>query len=187
MPAFDNIEKQASKSKATTKRPKKISLAKLLILGQNREINIRKVLEYETTDIPLALFDEKGKMRKTNKALLTKELEIYLTGDSPSLCVPAEKALIIDGMSIIQVIKGSGTFGGYAKLLLKKVLSEGFGYKRVDVVFHVYDPQSFKSAERACRGDQKMCNICISCDDTHIPSNWLAFLSNINNKNSLVS
>ena len=151
MPAFDNIEKQASKSKATTKRPKKISLAKLLILGQNKEINIRKVLEYETTDIPLALFDDKGKMRKTNKALLTKELEIYLTGDSPTHCVSAEKALIIDGMSIIQVIKGSGTFGDYAKLLLNKVLSEGFGYKRVDVVFDVYDPQSIKSAERAHR------------------------------------
>ena len=114
-------------------------------MEQNREINTRKVLEYETTDIPLALFDEKGKMRK-NIALLTKELEIYLIGDSPPHCVPAEKALTIDGMSIIQVIKGSGAFGDYAKLLLNKVLSEGFGYKRVDVVFDVYDSQSIKSA-----------------------------------------
>ena len=72
-------------------------------------------------------------------------------------------------------------------MLLDKVIDEATGYSRVDVVFDVYDPQSIKSDERTKRGSQKMCNIRILNGAMNIPKSWNDFLTNINNKNELVS
>ena len=90
-------------------------------------------------------------------------------------------------MSLVQTHKPSGTFSDYAASLFERVLQTGLGYHRIDVVFDVYDEKSIKSAERARRGEQKMCSIKINRGDVRIPKNWRAFLSNIENKNELVS
>lgn len=50
------------------------------------------------------------------------------------------KAIVFDGMSTIQVIKGEGTFSSYADKLLNNFLHEDIQPKclRMDVVFDVY-------------------------------------------------
>ena len=70
-----------------------------------------------------------------------------------------EKAIVMDGMVMVRILKPSGTFNEFSSMLLDKVIDEATGYSRVDVVFDVYDSQSIKSDKRTKRGSQKMCNI----------------------------
>ena len=75
---------------------KRIFLTKLLIPGQGRELDIKAILKYETTLIPLAVFNENGEMRKTAKSQLTKELEKLMVGDNVFNYSCKSKSLIIE-------------------------------------------------------------------------------------------
>ena len=46
------------------------------------------------------------------------------------------------------------------------------GYTRLDMVFDVYHQSSIKSAERARRGAQKMCDIKLNHDSIQVPKDW---------------
>ena len=80
-------------------------------------------------------------MRKATKSQLAKELETAMAEHNNHNYSNGKRALVIDGMSFIQTVKGSGTFGIYAAQLLDRVLKEGEGFERIDIVFDVYHPQ----------------------------------------------
>ena len=48
---------------------------RLLGVSKSRDVDLRKVLQYELAAVPPALFHGDGTMRKTNKADLAKKLE----------------------------------------------------------------------------------------------------------------
>ena len=160
-------------------------MAKLLILGQGRELDIKGILEYETCAIPLVIFTRNGNMRKSTKSQLAKELESTMSGDNTHDYNNHGRSLVVDGMSLVETVEGSGNIGQYAAKLLACISQEGKGFTRTDVVFDVYHLHSVKSTEKQRHGKQKMCDIKIA-DEVCIPPNWVAFLSNINNKNNLV-
>lgn len=188
VPSFNAIDKSTPSTKSTLNK-NRVPFAKLLIVGQSRNLNIKQLLEYETGSIPLSLFDEKGKMRKGKKSQLTTVLEDrYLKSeDFIDHSASSEKAIVIDAMVMVRMVKASGTFKEYSIQLFDLLLSESRGCKRIDVVFDIYDPDSIKSAERAKRGSQKMSDILILNGEMKIPKLWNDFLTNINNKNELVS
>ena len=124
-------------------------------------------------------------MRKSTKSQLAKELESAMSGDNTHDYNNDGRSLVVDGMSLVETVEGSGNLGQYAAELLACTSQEGKGFTRTDVVFDVYHLQSVKSTEKQRRGKQKMCNIEIA-DEVCIPPNWVAFLNNINNKNNLV-
>ena len=190
IPSFATSEEAKTKFKTAKKvRPinSQQSFAKLLVIARNRHVDLPNLLCHEVGNIPLSLFDETGSMRKMQKSQLLQIMEKFTDDaeETPPLEM-TKKAIVIDGLSFVQTMKGIGTFSDYAKSLLKALLQEGTGYNRIDVVFDVYDENSIKSAERKRRGDQKLCSYRIYHDNIRIPKNWSSFLSNIENKNEPV-
>ncbi|KAK5862616.1 hypothetical protein PBY51_017989 [Eleginops maclovinus] len=83
-------------------------------------------------------------LRKTNKAALARELEKNV---APADVIPEPSATIIDGMSLVQQMKGDDkTFTQLAESALAKVLHEGAKSQRIDFVFDVYKETSIKDA-----------------------------------------
>ena len=190
IPGFSTLSAKAGRTKKASKSsgPKQ-SIARFMIMAANRDLDLKQILLYETGSIPLALFNEDGSLRKTEKAQLMHVLESYSSGSVQITEDPDHKAMIIDGMCFVQVVKGkpNSTFGEYSEIMLQAILKEGEQCNRIDVVYDVYSHSSIKSAERERRGETKMCNYKISHDAVRIPKNWQAFLSNIDNKNELVN
>ena len=91
-----------------------------------------------------------GLFAKTNKAALARELEKNV---SASEVIPEPSATVIDGMSLVQKLKGNDkTFAELAETALSHVLHEGAKSSRIDVVFDVYKETSIKDVERVKRG-----------------------------------
>ncbi len=81
-----------------------------------------------------------GSLRKTNKALLVKELQKKTTGTD---MIPQPYARIVDGMAMAQKMRGDQkTFAEVADSLMYMVLNEGTDSQRVEVVFDIYSDNS---------------------------------------------
>ncbi|KAJ8414978.1 hypothetical protein AAFF_G00025010 [Aldrovandia affinis] len=136
-----------------------------------------------TRDEADALANGDGTLRKTNKAVLARELEKQVL---PAETIPGPSATIIDGMSLVQKMKGNDqTFSQHAASALTQILHEGARSQRIDVVFDVYQEDSIKNAERANRG----CTTGIqfrNISPGHRIQQWRKFLSSSANKANLI-
>lgn len=84
------------------------------------------------------------------KAALARELEKSALSVED---IGEHSACIIDGMSLVQKLKGDGkTFVEIAGSVLNLTLHRGRNSKRIDVAFDVYWKTSIKNAERYNRG-----------------------------------
>ena len=69
--------------------------------------------------------------------------------------IPANSAIIIDGMNVVQKITGAEkTFEGISKSIFNFILNEGKWSDRIDVVFDSYEKMSIKQIERKQRGEE---------------------------------
>ena len=155
----------------------------MILVAQSRELNMSDVLAHPLGPLPWALANGDGSLRKTNKAALAKELEKSIT---PAEVIPEPSATIIDGMNLVQKMKGDDkTFAQFAESALLKVLHEGSKSQRIDVVFDVYKDISIKDSERVDRGDTgiQFRNIMPG----HKIQQWRRLLSSTRNKASLIT
>ncbi|KAJ8387962.1 hypothetical protein AAFF_G00147530 [Aldrovandia affinis] len=149
---FSDIRKKPSAS-----NPNKVILqadrklfAHMVLVAESRHLQMSDVLSPPTRPLPWALANGDGTLRKTNKAVLARELEKQVL---PAETIPGPFATIIDGMSLVQKMKGNDqTFSQRAASALTQILHEGARSQRIDVVFDVYQEDSIKNAERANRG-----------------------------------
>ena len=153
---------------------------RIIIIGQNRKIDIRELLQYSLGPLPWSLATTEGFPRKTNKEALANALQkdVQLADGHPR-----NSATIINGMSIVQKLNvggGQTTFGMVAYSLLTKVLHEGSESDRIDVVFDTYRDMSIKNGERM----EKVQLSHISA--TQLVKQWRMFLSEVKNKPSLI-
>ena len=158
---------------------------RIIIIGQNRKIDIRELLQYSLGPLPWSLATAEGFPRKTNKATLATSLQMDVQlADG----LPQNSATIIDGMSLVQKLSvggGQTSFGMVASSLLTKVLHEGCQSNRIDVVFDTYREKSIKNAERTMRGE--VAGVQLShISATQLVKQWRIFLSEVNNKTSLI-
>ena len=58
--------------------------SRLLILSQQRSIDLNHVFSYELSPLPFSLFDKYGDMKKGVKASLMTKLAVYTTAATPS-------------------------------------------------------------------------------------------------------
>lgn len=155
----------------------------MLLIAQSRQLQLKDVLAHPLGPLPWTLANSDGTLRKTNKAALARELEKNV---SPAEEFPEPSVCIIDGMSIVQKMKGDGkTFSQIADAILSVALHEGVLSNRVDVVFDVYRETSIKNAERCNRGSTtgtQWKNIAPG----HNILQWRKFLNNPQNKTSLI-
>ena len=155
-----------------------------MILGaQSRKLEIKDVLSHPLGPIPWSLATADGSLRKTNKCGLANYL---LKNISPADTIPSPSACIIDGMSLVQKVKGEHkTFKQLAEHLLKSALLTGASSHRIDVVFDVYNTLSIKNAERNRRGSEESIKVKNITGGQTIHQ-WRKFLCCAENKTSLV-
>ena len=123
----------------------------MAVISHSRNLDMKEVLSHPLGSIPWSLATADGTLRKTNKAVLSNNLEKEST---PSEEIPENSSCIIDAISLVQKIKGKQkTFKEVAETLFRKAMSEKVSCNRVDLVFDVYEEKSIKNAERRNRGD----------------------------------
>ena len=146
--------KVSSKSGAdATLKSNRNLFARMLLLAQSREIDMKEVLSFCLGPFPLSLSTEMGLLHKTPKSKLMGLLESN-TVDPCVESVPEGNALIIDGMAIIQAMtKLPATFGELADQILERIVKLGIHRKssRIDFVIDTYPESSIKDLERSSR------------------------------------
>ena len=195
------IPKQTIKTFSTMNKPLKVKtqgkiesvnidrqiFSKLTIIAQSREVDIKSLLHYELTPVPLSLFNLDGTMRKTTKSVTMSWIEgqhavKQLSHDEhPTL-------LVIDLMMLLRMIctdkSDCKTFGDISANVLSVIL--GMNYRYTALVGDNYQStESIKSAERARRGLVQMQEIRNPKKETPIPKQKLKYLSNPANKLNL--
>ena len=107
----------------------------MVIIAENRQLHMRDVLCHPLGPLPWALSTVDGSLRKTSKAALAKELQKNVPAAEE---IPQPSACIIDGMVLVQRLKGDHKkFSDVADSLFGMVLHEGASSKRIDVIFDV--------------------------------------------------
>ena len=119
---------------------------RIIVMAQGCNLKMEDILSHPLGPLPWALSTPDGLLRKTNKAALATSLQSNV---APIEQLPDNFALIIDGMSLVQKVKGEQTtFGDVATAVLQMVLREGKHNKRIDVVFDTYKENPIKNSER---------------------------------------
>jgi len=123
---------------------------KMILISENRKLDMRDVLSYPLGPKPWSLANGDGTLKKTDKARLGNHIEKEAAKVDP----PSDRtATIIDGMGLVQKMNGDNhTFAEMSQRILNYVLNEGKGSSRIDVVFDTYKDSSIKNAERMNRG-----------------------------------
>ena len=149
---FDNAHKRISRKLPNKEQVLKSDnklFGQMILVASSRKLNMNDVLKHPLGPLPSSLANCDGTMKKTNKAALARKLESKV---SAAENVQHPSACIIDGMSIVQKLKGENlTFDEVADMLLSAVLNTSASSNRDDVVFDVYKQISIKDAERALR------------------------------------
>ncbi|KAG0697409.1 hypothetical protein GWK47_003028 [Chionoecetes opilio] len=155
----------------------------MILVAENRKLKMSDVLAHPLGPLPWALASGDGSLRKTNKAALARELERNV---SPAEVIPEPSATIIDGMSLVQKLKGNdNTFSQLAGTALSHVVPEGAKSRRIYVVFDVYKETSIKDAERANRSAGTGIHF-KNIQPGHNIQQWRKLLGSSSNKASLI-
>ena len=96
--------------------------------------------------------------------------------------LPGNSASVIDGMKLVQRVKGDqGTFGDVATTVLSMALREGAESYRINVVFDTYRDNAIKNCERTLRGGEAGHQL-QSITGTQLLKQWRRFLSTVSNQ-----
>ena len=179
-----------AKRKQSSKQTMKTDLdffAKVLVIAQNRQMDLRDVFSFELGHLPLALASTNGGLCKTAKAKLAQLLERKaVTPEYRPMC----SALIIDGMVLFHSIrKLPATFEDLARQILQIIIKQAdeFGpVKRVDFVCDSYQKSSIKGIERRERSQSGILQVKITKGSQKCPTQWQKFLASNENKKALI-
>ena len=161
--------------------------SRLLVIGQSRKIDLSEILSYSlgTVSYPLASAD--GSLAKTNKSALIDLLETK-GGDCLVDKVPADGAILFDGMAVIQAIRSTpSTFGELAETILQYIFKLALKHNctRIDFVIDQFPKMCIKNLERSRRAGGVTQLVKIYGRDQKTPTQWKKFLSDGTNKEAL--
>ncbi|KAG1692625.1 hypothetical protein GQR58_007262 [Nymphon striatum] len=160
-------------SNLSVKKMKTTAHGKELVLKADRNLFAHMLLVTQ---------NRKLKMEDVLSHLLGHELQNNVV---PAANIPQPCCCIIDGMALVQKMRGEGIFSELASILLGSILMEGRTCSRIDVVFDVYRAGSIKDAERLRRGSSTGTSF-KNIAPGHKLHQWRKFLANSNNKECLV-
>ena len=125
--------------------------ARLLVIAQSRQMDLRHLLTHELGLFPWSLATSDGSLAKTNKAALSKLLEDGVEGLTS--LPPDTTCVIIDAMAMLQMVaRIPDRFSDLAEMLLTEMLALSGTATRVDFVGDQYPDLSIKNIERSKRG-----------------------------------
>ena len=155
----------------------------MLLIAENRNLDVQKVLAHPLGPIPFSIARATGEMASTNKAELAKTLESKV---QPIKRLSGDSATIIDGMALVHRINAKdSTFGQVSSAVLKLALREAHTSIQVDIVFDVYKDISIKNDERTKRGSNNtsLCNEILANQKVR---QWDQILSSPKSKSKLI-
>lgn len=176
------------KEKMSVLKTQQNIFARLLSVSRTRYIDLKEVLQYELTSLPLSLFHMDGTMRKTVKCNLLKELELESVSVQSISDSVTTSCSAIDFMVLVQSISNSSlkTFGDLATYIENLILACFKDSSSLIVVPDRYDvDQSIKSHERNRRQQTTVNETKILRDDQEVPKLQM-FLKSQKNKSSLI-
>lgn len=159
--------------------------ARMLVVAQTREMELKEVLTYELGPMPWSLATVDGGLVKTAKAKLLALLE---DGVAPAEQIPPNAAWMIDAMAVLQGISTAPpTFADLAKVVFDVTTSAPFqqGSLRVDFVVDRYPAVSIKTAERSARARGGVLITRIFSRKQRCPTQWRKYLASGVNKEDL--
>ena len=156
--------------------------------ARERGYSMFELLKYELTSTPHFLTTECKdgiRLKKPDKAFLSRELVNKLPEESRNDKCDAQMT-VVDFMALVRKLPmkqmGLGTFGKLAESLSNSILAKGSGYKRIDVIFDVYQKKSIKQMERAQRSSSEEIEVTIQSDNQKLRVNLDMFWSSMLNK-----
>ncbi|XP_049332864.1 uncharacterized protein LOC111197609 isoform X2 [Astyanax mexicanus] len=161
--------------------------SRLLIIGQSRKTDLREILSYSLGIVSYPLASSDGSLAKTNKSALLDLLETK-GGDCLVEKVPANGAILFDGMAVIQAIRSvPSTFGELGETILQYMIKLALKHKctRIDFVIDRYPEICIKNLERSHRAGGGTQQVHIFGRDQRTPTQWKKFLSDGTNKEAL--
>ena len=206
VPFFDSLHKPKINTFQTLskpllfgeeRKPEKCNsgiLPRLLVASQTRNIDLKNILCYELTAVPVSLAKPDGSLNRGTKSVLLKELEKLEKG-IPNLphIDDLDVAYIIDGMVMIHSMKSKAkVFGEFKEDVFLKLLNlfKLSNVTRVDIIFDIYDTSqnTIKYGEHTLRKKRKMAReIKIINESTRFPhgQDFEEYLKNPQNKSNL--
>ena len=185
------IQVKAADEKVITVGADRDLFGRLLIVANVRQINLKEVLSFELSPVPVSLAHPDGSLRKTNKSILSSLLEkgVSVLPRLPQPPPEITSVHIIDGMALVQMVKSGGakTFGELAAKYFS-IITDPLRQRdcnRVDVVFDQYWNISIKAGERLRRGSTNSLEIKINGPSTPVPKQWVKYIANPQNKVNL--
>ena len=158
--------------------------ARLLVIGQSRQIDLRDLLTHELGPVPWSLATYDGSLAKTNKSTLAKLLE---DGVEILPNLPNASAVIIDAMALLQTLpRIPDRFIDLADLILSAVIKQAGEARRLDFVADQYPSISIKNIEREKRGRSGQLSVQIISPQQLCPRQGKKFLANGLNKTNLM-
>ena len=159
--------------------------SRMLAISTSRNLDLRMVLSFSLSPLPLSLASPQGNLNKTTKSSLLPLLESYGS--------PVEKngraAPLVDAMATIQSLtRPTGTFRDLAFRILRSVLDtrNHDQLSRVDFVIDRYPSVSIKDAERSKRASTGVIVSHIINASQRYPKQWKKYLSSGNYKSALL-
>ncbi len=152
--------------------------ARLLVISQNREIELSDLFKFELAPMPPALFDEFGDMRKGSKSVLVNKLAVLAEVQQPMV-----DALLVDGNEAIYhtVWPRSSTVLEFGRSLVEPFAATQDTF----VIFDCYNEVSIKSHERQRRAKGIVPRVYDLKNDTILPTKETVMKSD-HNKKSLI-
>lgn len=198
---FSTIKSAKLKTLAQSKKRKQVSagfqglksdrslFAQLLLVARERDVDMKKILEFSLSPIPGSLSSHDGtSLSKTTKSQILHHLEDQVP-ECKVADIPSKSAVVVDAMALIQALpkaKIPATYGQLSDVVLDRLIAiaKQFNAERVDLVGDRYDDISIKGLERT-RREQSGQHYHIASPDQRLPVQWKKFLSSGKNKQAL--
>ena len=97
-----SVKRQSKKTQNIILKADRNLFSHMILVAESRQLNMKDVLAHPLGPLPWALANSDGTLRKTNKAVLAKELEKNVSAAEE---IPTASATIIDGMGMVQKFK----------------------------------------------------------------------------------
>ena len=157
--------------------------ARLITIQQHRNVDLKEVLKYELSALPLSIANPDGSLCKTVKSKLHSVLEPSIP---QILSPPSNTIAIFDAMVLLcKLPPFLETFGDISDHILSKI-TKGSGRIVFFVTDH-YREYSIKSMERERRTNIGIIRVAISRRDQKKPKQFAKFLGSSENKISLIN
>ena len=156
-------------------------VGQLYISMQSRDADLKEFFAHEIQSFPPSLSDF-GKLHLPNtKSDILKCLEQAEPPEPPSIC----DCIVLDGAVIVHILPTAEarTFSEYADKVFIPYLSKQLEHTtRIDIVWDTYQSDSLKESTREKGGKGVRRKV---SDFAKLPSNWMDFLWDPNNKSEL--